>query len=110
MKQKHYSTLYEIDLDILKARRRMKSLSLQVEFNEKEIQKHWDAANAPGDASDGTRQWHRDHADELKKKTELIKRRIVSVEDNLLPCLGRTRSALLTGTFAFVEDKSVVKQ
>jgi hypothetical protein len=109
MNQKRYTAQFEIDSEIIKAKRDMSKLSASLEESEKKAAEHYLIASSK-ETDDGTSAFHRASGDELRRKSDKIKKRISTIEDVKIPSLSRTLAAFNTKAFPFMEDGGVVKQ
>lgn len=109
MIQKRYTAQFEIESDIIRAKRDMVKLSMLVEINLKKVKEHYDVANTP-DTEPGVAVFHRASGDELNRKTDSLKSRVASIENVKIPSLTRTLAAFKTDVFPFMGDKAVVRQ
>jgi len=107
--QKRYTKKFEIEVEILKLRRKARGKLIDCEAGDQKIREMLMEANAVNQTP-GNRQFLIEQSDFIRKKVARMRRTIELVHEEHIPRLVRTLAAFQTQTFEFVEDASITLQ
>jgi hypothetical protein len=106
-KQKRYTSVVDIDAEIFKLRRLAFKLEHEAKLLDMQASNWIRIAN---ESEGGKCRYAQEQANFDKKKSDKLRSRINSVNENRIPRLVRTRGALLTKPMGFMEDDGVTLQ
>jgi seryl-tRNA synthetase len=107
-KQKRYEGAFEVDMEIVKLRRKAAQLLTEIEDINSKRKEEIKAANQP-DKKQHEVQWHMDTANELKRKAKRLGVTLRNIHEVAIPALGQTKAAILTEPLPFLgKDRSSI--
>ena len=93
--QKKYNTRLDIDRDILKLRRKVKTMDESIASIDKDIG-ILNVQRGQTESLGGSTLWHEEQIDSMKRKKQKICKSINNILQERIPQLGRTKAALMT--------------
>lgn len=108
MKKRRYHKKFEVDLEIIKLKKKAKSKMAEAESMDDEALAKIKEANSPK-INNATRQFMIEQADEIRKKSHKIRRSAQLIIENRIPRLGQVIAELQTEPMPFLEDKSAIE-
>lgn len=108
-KQKRFTSLFDVDAEIFKLKRKAKLLQAQADQMETEAGAYNRMSITAYDAGDsGGGQYHKEAAEWQKEKAIAVKKHINAINETHIPRLIHTRAALQTMPMAFIDPKEGV--
>jgi hypothetical protein len=109
MKQKRYNSSFEIDVEIFALRRKANeamAIAAQLEQQSRDFAARAQDVKTP----DCERGYWANESNYAKSQSEKLAGQSRSITENKIPRLVRTKGAMLTKTFDFVEDNGITLQ
>jgi len=99
--QKKYASAFEIDVDIIKLKREIKKIEVEIAEQQKKISTH--VQTMLKQEKPHEYMYWKEQAEWEKKKLIQLQKKISSITEMQIPRLARTRADILTVPFSFMD-------